>query len=61
MEIKGNGKGYPREAVGDMMELKGKVVGGPLGKLEKTLWNSQGNGRGHLLEIVENLMGTRKK
>jgi hypothetical protein len=29
MEIKGNGKGYPREAVGDMMELKGKVVGGP--------------------------------
>ena len=28
MEVKGNGKGYPREAVGDLMGLKGKMASG---------------------------------
>ena len=28
--------GYPREAVGDLMRLKGKMVGGPFWKLQKT-------------------------
>ena len=32
MEIKGNGK-YPREAVGDLMGLKGKLEGVPQGSL----------------------------
>jgi hypothetical protein len=53
--------GYPREAVGDLMGLKGKMVGGPFWKPQKTYWNSQRNGRGHSLKIVENLMGTRRK
>jgi hypothetical protein len=33
MEIKGNGKGYPREAVGDLMGLKGNWEGVPQGSL----------------------------
>ena len=33
MEIKGNGKGYPREAVGDLMGLKGNWERVPQGSL----------------------------